>query len=97
MTSENFCRRCSVVRVNSLCVLYEQAFRENDDMARSRLKILVDLAGKRGYPDGVSVMYPDLSEEFVRKVCWNISSLLSNDDFSSCGVSLNGGRKGRKI
>jgi hypothetical protein len=84
-----------VVRVNSLCGLYEQGFRENDDVARGRLRSLVDLAGKRGYRDGASVLYPDLSEEFVRKVCWNISSLLSDEDFSSCGVSLNGGRKGR--
>jgi hypothetical protein len=97
LTSERFCRRCSVVRVNLLCGLYEQGFKENDDVARARLKTLVDLAGKRGYRDGASVMYPDLQEEFVRRVCWNISSLLSDDDFSSCGVSVNGGRKGRKI
>ena len=84
-----------MVRVNSLCGLYEQGFKGNDDVARGRLKSLVDLAGKRGYRDGASVLYPDLSEEFVRKVCWNISSLLSDEDFSSCGVSLNGGRKGR--
>jgi hypothetical protein len=86
-----------VVRVNSLCVLYVQGFRENDDAARGKLKTLVDLAGKRGYRDGTSVLYPDLSEEFVRKISWNISSLLSDDDFSACGVNLNGGRKGRKI
>jgi hypothetical protein len=86
-----------VVRVNLLCSLYEQGFKENDDVARGRLKTLVDLAGKRGYRDGASLLYAELSEEFVRKVCWNISSLLSDNDFSSCGVSLNGGRKGRKI
>jgi hypothetical protein len=86
-----------VVRVNSLCSLYDQGFKENDDLARGRLKTLVDLAGKRGYRDGASVLYPGLPEEFVRRVCWNISSLLSDADFSCCGVSLNGGRKGRKI
>lgn len=86
-----------MVRVNMLCSLYEQGFKEDDDAARGRLKILVDLAGKRGYRDGASVLFPDLSEDFVRKICWNISSLLSEDDYSSCGVSLNGRRKNRKI
>jgi hypothetical protein len=86
-----------VVRVNMLCGLYERGFKEDDEAARGRLKILVDLAGKRGYRDGASVLFPYLSEDFVRRVCWNISSLLSEDDFSSCGVSPNGGRKGRKI
>jgi hypothetical protein len=86
-----------VVRVNLLCGLYEQGFKENDDMARGRLKTLVALAGKRGYTDGAALLCTDLPEDFVRKLCWNISSLLSDDDFSTCGVSLNGGRKGRKI
>jgi hypothetical protein len=86
-----------VVRVNMLCGLYEQGFKDNDGVARGRLKTLVDLAGKRGYRDGASVLYPDLPEDYVRGVSWNISSLLTDDDFTSCGVSLNGGRKGRKI
>lgn len=86
-----------MVRVNLLCGLYERGFKENNDVARGRLKSLVDLAAKRGYKDGVSVLYPDLPEEIVRKVCWNISSLLTEEDFISCGVSVNGGRKDRKI
>lgn len=90
MDSETYCRRCSVVRVNTLCNLYNEGFLDNVPESKEKLILLVELAGKRGYPEGNKILSPSLSPSFIRKYCWNISSLLKDKDFKQCGVPLNG-------
>ena len=90
MDSESYCRRCSVIRVNTLCNLYDEGFRDNIPKSKEKLIMLVELAGKRGYPDGSKILSPFLSSSYIRKYCWNISSLLKDKDFQQCGVPLNG-------
>ena len=89
-TDEVTCRRCSIIRVNALCRLYDEGFREENDKAIENLKSLVKIAKERGYPDGVNVLFPSLSHDRVRRLCWNISSLLNDQDFLKNGVKLDG-------
>jgi hypothetical protein len=58
-----------------------------------QLRSLVETARKRGYEQGQKVLVPDLAPHDVRRICWNISSLLTDQDFLQHGVSLDG-RKG---
>jgi hypothetical protein len=93
MEAEGTCRRCSVLRVNTLCRLYDEGFRDNDERAKKRLRSLVESARKRGYGEGHKVLVPDLPPQIVRKFCWNISSLLTDQDFLRHGVSLDGRKR----
>jgi hypothetical protein len=93
MADDITCRRCSVLRVNALCRLYEEGFRDKIDQSRAQLKSLVKSAEKRGYPYGSKILFPDLAPDQVRRMCWNISSLLTDQDFQRLGVSLNGQKK----
>lgn len=88
MKNASFCRRCSVVRVNTLCRLHEQGVAGDDPKARKDLEVLVRLAADRGYREGDRVFRPDLDPSMVRSVCWNISSLLTDEDFQSRGIDL---------
>jgi hypothetical protein len=87
------CRRCSVLRVNALCRLYEEGFRDKMYQPQVQLKSLVKTAEERGYPYGSKILFPDLAPDQVRRMCWNIASLLIDKDFQRLGVSLNGRRK----
>jgi hypothetical protein len=69
-----------VNRVNLLCELYDKAYRQDDREVRKTFQSLVDMAGRRGYPKGLDVLQSGLAEKTVRKICWNISSLLSDED-----------------
>ena len=40
MTSEGICRRCSVIRVNALCRLYDEAFKDQDERSKEQLQSL---------------------------------------------------------
>jgi hypothetical protein len=82
------CKRCSVTRVNILCELYEQAFQENGDKAKQDLAKLVALAADRGYWQGRDMMNPGLDESKVRSFCWNISSLLKDEDLERLGYRI---------
>ena len=93
MDNERTCRRCSVVKVNLLCGLYDEGFRDNLEESRKRLKALVTIAKDRGYPEGTNILSPSLEPDYVRKLCWNISSLLTDMDFQRYGVSVNGRKK----
>lgn len=88
MKTASFCRRCSVVRVNRLCLLHKQGIEENDPGARKDLEALVRLAAERGYADGPRVLRDGLEASVVRSLCWNISSLLTDRDFTSRGIDL---------
>ncbi len=88
MNTTSFCRRCSVVRVNTLCRLHEQGFKGGDREARKALKALVSLAADRGYMEGKRVLQAGLDPSALRALCWNISSLLTDDDFQSRGIEL---------
>ena len=88
MKTASFCRRCSVVRVNTLCRLHKQGVEENDPEARKQLEVLVKLATDRGYAEGDRVLRDGLEVSVVRSLCWNISSLLTDRDFTSRGIDL---------
>ena len=84
------CKRCSVNRVNTLCELYRRAYIEGDDPARNDLAKLTALAMERGYRQGKEALQPGLSEEVVRSLCWNISSLLEDEDLARLGYNCGG-------
>ena len=89
MTEEVTCRRCSVLHVNTLCRLYEEAFIESSESSKKQLSTFVNISKKRGYNDGDLILNPDLDHKYVRKICWNISSLLTDQDFQRHGMPLN--------
>lgn len=90
MTTEITCRRCSVLRVNALCKLYDVGYRDDDSKAQKLLHFFVGLAKERGYAGGAKILMPALTDDFVRKTSWNISSLLTNQDFAFKGISIDG-------
>ena len=88
MKTASFCRRCSVVRVNTLCRLHKQGVEKKDPAARKDLEALVKLAADRGYAGGDRVLRAGLEASVVRSLCWNISSLLTDRDFTTRGIDL---------
>jgi hypothetical protein len=90
MAEKVTCRRCSVLRVNTLCRLYEEGFKESSESSKKQLSTFVNISKKRGYSDGELVLNPNLNNKYVRKICWNISSLLTDQDFVRHGIPLNG-------
>ncbi len=88
MKTPSFCRRCSVVRVNTLCRLHEQGFEGGDPKALKRLETLTALAADRGYGEAKRLLQADLDPSQVRSLCWNVSSLLTDHDFQSRGIDL---------
>lgn len=77
-----------MIRVNSLCDLYEKAYQEDDARALADLTALVKLAGDRGYRDGRSLLQTGLDPAAVRRICWNVSSVLEDRDFLNRGLNL---------
>ncbi len=91
MTDNKSCQRCNVVRVNSLCQVYDHAFTpesSDDHVFFRKLRRVIDLARARGYPEGRSILKPGLPAEVVRSLCWNISSVLSDDDLIRLGIEI---------
>jgi len=82
------CKRCSVKRVNALCELFDMANHNNDNSARRALNELINIADKRGYKRGQKVWEVGLSKSEVRSICWNISSLLKDEDLEQLGVEI---------
>ncbi len=78
------------MRVNALCKLYDEGNRKNDSKAKKLLHFFVDLARERGYAGGTKILVPGLTEDLARKACWNISSLLTNQDFAFKGMDIDG-------
>lgn len=93
MKNEGTCRRCSVIRVNVLCDLYDEAFQDHNDRAKKQLQTLIKTAQERGYPDGIKILLPSLAPEYVRKLCWNISSVLNDQDFLKQGINIDGRKR----
>ncbi len=79
------CRRCSVLRVNTLCQLYEKAYEGEDRKAREDLTKLVQLALDRGYTQGRILLQPGLARHLIRPICWNVSSVLTDNDLEAMG------------
>jgi len=91
MTDTKSCQRCSVVRVNSLCRVYDRAFAPestDDHLYVRKLRQVIDLARARGYPEGRRILKPGLPDEVVRSLCWNISSVLTDDDLIRLGIDI---------
>lgn len=88
MEENAFCRRCSVVRVNTLCRLYEHGVRDGDRRAGEDLRALVKTALERGYPHAHKVLETGLDPSAVRRMCWNISSVLTDRDLQIRGIDL---------
>lgn len=82
------CKRCSVKRVNALCELFDMANHNGNESARKILNELIYLADKRGYKRGQSVWGIGLTKSEVRSICWNISSLLKDEDLEQLGVEI---------
>lgn len=82
------CKRCSVARVNILCGLYERAFKKNDKKAEQDLTKLIKLAAARGFQEGRSILTEEMDEAEVRAVCWNVSSVLTDDDLEQLGYKV---------
>lgn len=83
------CKRCSVTRVNILCKIYEQSFHEKDKKAERHLSQLVKLAADRGYEEGLELINGIKEEAQVRSICWNVSSVLTDDDLKRLGYPTN--------
>lgn len=88
MEETAFCRRCSVVRVNTLCRLYEQGIRKDDSRAAEDLRALVKTARDRGYSQANQLLEKSLDPSVVRRLCWNISSVLTDRDLKIRGIDL---------
>jgi hypothetical protein len=88
MDNDRFCRRCSVIRVNTLCNLYRKGYGENDKRALKDLQVLVKLAAEREYKKGKELLMPGLDPAVVRRLCWNVSSVLNDHDFKTRGIDL---------
>lgn len=82
------CKRCSIKRVNALCELFEKANHQKDEKARKKMDKLIYIANKRGYKLGQGIWDPGLTKGDVRSICWNISSLLKEEDFIHLGVDI---------
>lgn len=93
MAENMSCRRCSVIRVNALCRLYDEGFYEGNERSLKQLTSLTKISLKRGYKDSELILSPGLSSDYVRRICWNISSLLTDQDLNQHGVSFDGRRR----
>lgn len=82
------CRRCSVVRVNTLCRIYDKAYKEGDPKALESLTKLVQLAKERGYPQGMVLLQRGLTSSTIRPICWNVSSVLTDYDLESMAYKV---------
>jgi len=80
------CVRCSVDRVNILCRLYEEAITQDGTSSQNDLESLIHLAETRGYNRGYDIRSYGLAKKALRSVCWNISSLLTDEDMRSRGL-----------
>ncbi|MEW5912192.1 MAG: hypothetical protein AB1814_06525 [Thermodesulfobacteriota bacterium] len=80
MEPDRTCKRCSVIRVNALVKVYDQAHAQGDRIALSRLKELAALVGGRGFADARGLLTPGLLEKDLRALCWNVSSFLEDGE-----------------
>lgn len=77
-----------MVRVNTLCRLYEQGIRNGDRRSTEDLEALVKTAVERGYALASQVLEAGLDSSVVRRICWNISSVLTDRDLQIRGIDL---------
>ena len=82
------CKRCSVKRVNALCELFQKSNDNNDQQARRILNKLIYLADERGYKKGYGIWDASLTRSEIRSICWNISSLLRDEDLEHYGIVI---------
>ena len=77
-----------MTRVNILCELVEAMHSNEDADARDKLHQLVSLSIKRGYEEGAKIWKIGPGKNDIRALCWNISSLLEDDDFRKLGFKV---------
>jgi hypothetical protein len=74
------CKRCSVIRVNSLAKAYEKAHQNGNSASMTELKEVVALVKTRGYQEGLRLLKPGLDGHELRAFCWNVSSFLEDEE-----------------
>jgi len=62
--------------------------RDREEPAARRLKHLSSRAKERGVSAADRVLEPGLNEGDLRALCWNISSVLTDEDLERLGISL---------
>ena len=90
---ERTCKRCSVIRVNTLCQAYEKAQENKDPMAWHGLREVVDLVKSRGYEEGLKLLKPGLDNKQLRAFCWNVSSFLEDEELKRIFSELTKSKK----
>ena len=73
------CKRCSINRVNTLVAAYHRAFTRNEEAYREKLKKVVQWVKTQGF-EARELLYPGLSDQDLRALCWNVSSFLEDED-----------------
>ena len=81
------CLQCSVRHVDILCDLYERIGRNGDTEARHQLKRLSAMARQRGYLPADGIMVPGQDMARIRRLCWNMMSVLTERDFQRMGLN----------
>jgi hypothetical protein len=87
------CKRCSVIRVNTLCKAYEKAQTDNHPLIWHGLREVVTLVQSRGFDEGLMLLKPGLAGEQLRAVCWNVSSFLEDEEIQRIFGWLAGPKK----
>lgn len=77
---ERTCKRCSVIRVNTLYKAYVKAHQDNDPKALHGLREIVTIVKSRGYDEAIRLEKPGLANQRLRAYCWNVSSFLEDDE-----------------
>jgi len=68
--------------------LVEKARDREEPAAKRQLKLLSSMAKERGVSTAGRVLEPGLDDGDVRALCWNISSVLTDEDLERLGISL---------
>lgn len=77
---ERTCKRCSVIRVNTLYDAYKKAHADNNPKALHGLREIAAIVKSRGYDEALRLEKPGLADQQLRAFCWNVSSFLEDDE-----------------
>jgi len=60
---------------------YHRAFTRNEEASREKLKKAVQWVTAQGF-EARELLYPGLSDQDLRALCWNVSSFLEDEDMT---------------